>query len=147
MRLTNLFLIVLIVISSIFSLTTASAAPIDKLESEANKLVAGKYANTSKEFEDGTLFLAYSNENQEGFQFTVSEDQEPGLPDAIAFEYKGKKAFFFQPMGETSGSIMVLLSTSRSLVIAFNYSMMSDNEVTKEMMVEFLDKMNLEAIE
>ena len=111
MQLNKLILLTTLVVFSFCTLTMVSAAPIDLLETEANKVIAGKYPNTNKSSEDGTLFLAYFNENQEGFQFTVSDDKEPGYPDAVAFEYKGKKAFYFQPMDEISGAIMVFAIT------------------------------------
>lgn len=41
---------------------------------------------------------------------------------------------------------MVLLSPQKSLVLIHNLGMFSDNEVTKKMMINFMDKMNLDAI-
>lgn len=146
MKLRKLFVVLAVALFALANISIASAEGIAALEKEANKVVAGKFPNTKKDASDRSLSLGYIGQQGIGFQFTVSSDKEPGVPDAEKMEYKGKKAFFFRPLGESSGAIMVMLTPEKSLVLFYNLGMFSDDEVTKEMMIAFLDKMDLEAI-
>ena len=146
MKIKSILIVLVIALFSLANVSYLAASGIDALEKEANKVVAGKYPRANKEASDRSLFLAYYDKAGVGFQFTVSSDKEPGVPGAEKLEYKGKKAFFFRPLGESSGAIMVMLNPKKSLALIYNLGMFSDNEVTKEMMIGFMDKMDLDAL-
>lgn len=146
MKINNIVIVFFIALFSFVNVTYLPASNIDALVKEANKVVAGKYPITKKKVKKRSLSLGYFGQRGMGFQFTVSRDQEPGIPGAKKFDYKGKEAFFFRPLGDSSGAIMVLLTPKKSLVLLYNLGMFSDNEVTKQMMIDFLDKMDLSVI-
>ncbi|BDQ38244.1 hypothetical protein SYK_26040 [Pseudodesulfovibrio nedwellii] len=80
------------------------------------------------------------------YQFTLASDQESQMPDAQVLEYKGHKAFFFEPGMPGSGGLMILLDSKKSLTILCMAGFDSDKEITSENMTAIADKMNLGAL-
>nr|WP_321260518.1 hypothetical protein [uncultured Pseudodesulfovibrio sp.] len=80
------------------------------------------------------------------YQFTLASDQESQMPDAQALEYKGHKAFFFDPGMPGSGGLMILLDSKKSLTILCMAGFDSDKKILSSDMTAIADKMNLGAL-
>jgi len=80
------------------------------------------------------------------YQFTLAADQESQMPDAQEFDYKGHKAFFFEPGMPGSGGLMILLDSKKSLTILCMAGFDSDKEIASDNRTSIADRMDLGAL-
>lgn len=138
-------IVICAMLMALFVCTAAVAGSwnLNALKVEAAKAVPGSTEVGASQDDNGAFVGLQAN----GFnyQFTLSADQDSQMPDARTIDYKGHKAFFFEPM-PGSGGLMILLNGDKSLTILCMAGFSSDTEIGLDDMTGIADKMNLGAL-
>lgn len=95
--------------------------------------------------DEGSAFVGMQADGL-NYQFTLASDQETQIPEAQALDYKGYKAFFFEPGMPGSGALMILLDSKKSLTILCMAGFDSDKNISSSDMTAIADKMDLSAL-
>ncbi|WP_031482901.1 hypothetical protein [Maridesulfovibrio frigidus] len=127
------------------SLAMANKFEVDPLIKQALKVVPKGAELVASQGGEGSAFVAYTS-GEQNYQFTLSSDLDPQIPDAKKFKYKDKDAFYFRPGAREIGGLMIVLNPEKSLVIIYSSITPENKKVTLEAMVKIADQMNLDKI-
>ncbi|OEU70765.1 MAG: hypothetical protein BA863_14880 [Desulfovibrio sp. S3730MH75] len=127
------------------SLALANRFEIDPLIKQALKVVPKGAELIASQGGEGSAFVAYTS-GEQNYQFTLSSDLDPQIPDAKKFKYKDKDTFYFRPGARDIGGLMIILNPEKSLVIVYSANTPENKKVTLEIMVQIADKMDLDKI-
>ena len=110
-----------------------AAAPFscDTLKQETAKAVPRTTSKTSESQDDNSAFVAYTDDEQGSYQFTLSTDKESQMQQEETVTVAGRTCSFFRPMGDSSGGLFIPLKNNKgSLSILVMYGMFSDKTVS-----------------
>jgi len=135
-----------LVILAILALSLPAAAQswnLEALKREAAKGLSGGQLLASSNNDRG-CFVGMMKDGA-NFQFTLSSDDMPHLPDAKEMKCKGYKAYFFEPI-PGAGGLMIVLGDQKSLTILCTTGLAGGKDATPDYMVAIAKKMDLKAL-